>query len=102
MLPLVLALLFSATPSDALLEMTRSLGAAGVLPKTDAELQEIAVQSLSPAFQRAADAPLDVERWSSEDERCFAEFGPAAKIAYGCRFASAVEAGTFLDRKSVV
>ena len=96
MLPAVLALLLSTSPSGALIEMTRSLGDAGVLPKSDAVLQEIAVQALSPSFERSADAPLDVEQWRSADGRCFADFGPAGKIAYGCRFASAVEGGIFL------
>ena len=90
MLPYVLALLL----------LTRALGGAGVLPRTAAERQEIAERSLSPSFHRVADAPADVERWSSPtegaDERCFADFGPAGKIAYGCRFPTAVEGGAFL------
>lgn len=97
MLPVLLGLLLSAPPSDALIGMTRALGGAGVLPKTAAELQEIVAHSLSPSsFSRSMDAPVDVEHWTSADGRCFADFGPAGKITYGCRFASAVEAGAFL------
>lgn len=90
MLAAVLAALLAAPPSGTLIEMTHSLGEAGVLPKTSVELEEIATRSLSPAFVRTGG------QWTSEDERCFADFGAEARIVYGCRFASAIEAGTFL------
>ena len=96
MLPVVLTLLLSASPSEALIGMTRSLGEAGVLPKTNDELQEITTKALSPSFSQAANAPMDTDQWTSEDERCFAELAPVGKITYGCRFASALEGGAFL------
>jgi hypothetical protein len=100
MLPLVLAALLSTAPADALLAMTRALAAAGILPSTAADREAIVRRTLPPSLDRRSEERGEVERWTSRDERCFADFGPAAKITYGCRFASPIEAGAFL--RSVV